>query len=74
MGPKEMRKYCALDEPSQALLKAAMEKFGLSARAYDRVLKVASTIVDLDSERDLKANYIAEAIQYRNLDRNLWRN
>ena len=74
MGPKEMKKYCALDEPSQALLKAAMEKFGLSARAYDRILKVARTISDLDGERDIKANYIAEAIQYRNLDRNLWRN
>jgi magnesium chelatase family protein len=74
MGPKEIRRYCALDEPSQALLKAAMEKFGLSARAYDRILKVARTIADLDGEDTIKPNYVAEAIQYRNLDRNLWRN
>jgi magnesium chelatase family protein len=74
MGPKEIRKYCALDEPSQALLKAAMEKFGLSARAYDRILKVSRTIADLDGEEDIRPNYVAEAIQYRNLDRNLWRN
>jgi magnesium chelatase family protein len=73
MGPKEIRKYCALDEPSQALLKAAMEKFGLSARAYDRILKVSRTIADLDGEEDIRPNYVAEAIQYRNLDRNLWR-
>jgi magnesium chelatase family protein len=69
-----LRKYCALDEPSQALLKNAMEKFGLSARAYDRILKVARTIADLDSEENLKHGYIAEAIQYRNLDRSVWRN
>ncbi len=73
MGPREMRKYCALDEPSQALLKAAMEKFGLSARAYDRILKVARTISDLDGEEHLRPSHLAEAIGYRNLDRNLWR-
>jgi magnesium chelatase family protein len=74
MGPREIRKYCGLDEPSQALLKAAMEKFGLSARAYDRILKVSRTIADLDGVDDIRPNYVAEAIQYRNLDRNLWRN
>jgi len=74
MGPKELRKYCILDEPSQALLKAAMEKFGLSARAYDRILKVTRTIADLDGEDAIRPAIVAEAIQYRNLDRNLWRN
>jgi magnesium chelatase family protein len=74
MSTKQMKRYCALDEPSQALLKAAMERFGLSARAYDRILKVARTIADLDGEDNIKPNYIAEAIQYRNLDRNIWKN
>jgi magnesium chelatase family protein len=74
MATIQLRKYCPLDEPSQALLKAAMEKFGMSARAYDRILKVARTIGDLDNEENLRPSYIAEAIQYRNLDRSVWRN
>ena len=74
MSTAQMRKYCMLDGPSQDLLKAAMERFGLSARAYDRILKVARTIADLDGETDIKASYIAESIQYRNLDRSVWRN
>ena len=74
MGTSQLRKYCVLDEPSQTLLKNAMEKFGLSARAYDRILKVARTIADLDAEESIKPSYIAEAIQYRNLDRSVWHN
>ncbi|HUO58795.1 MAG TPA: YifB family Mg chelatase-like AAA ATPase [bacterium] len=74
MGTNQLRKYCALDGPSQSLLRDAMEKFGLSARAYDRILKVARTIADLDGEENLKPSFIAEAIQYRNLDRSVWRN
>ncbi|HXL72368.1 MAG TPA: ATP-binding protein, partial [bacterium] len=74
MNTAQLRKYCRLDEPSQALLKTAMEKFGLSARAYDRILKVARTIADLDREENLIPSYIAEAIQYRNMDRSVWRN
>ncbi len=73
MNTSHLRKYCGLDEPSQTLLKTAMERFGLSARAYDRILKVARTIADLDHEENLKPSYIAEAIQYRNLDRSVWR-
>ncbi len=74
MTTQHLRRFCALDEPSQSLLKAAMEKFGLSARAYDRILKVARTIADLDGEEAIKPSYVAEAIQYRNLDRSVWRN
>jgi magnesium chelatase family protein len=73
MNTAQLRKYCQLDEPSQTLLKTAMEKFGLSARAYDRILKVSRTIADLDGETPLKPSYIAEAIQYRNMDRSVWR-
>ena len=74
MSSTHLRKYCLLDGPSQDLLRAAMEKFGLSARAYDRILKVARTIADLDGEEAINSSYIAESIQYRNLDRSVWRN
>ena len=74
MSTSHLRKHCGLDGPSQSLLKSAMEKFGLSARAYDRILKVARTIADLDGEENLMPSFIAEAIQYRNLDRSVWRN
>jgi magnesium chelatase family protein len=74
MSSNQMRKYCVLDGPSQDLLRGAMERFGLSARAYDRILKVARTIADLDGQENIQASYVAEAIQYRNLDRSVWRN
>jgi len=73
MTTQHLREWCRLEPSAQELLKAAMERFGLSARAYDRVLKVSRTIADLDGEKDLKASYVAEAIQYRNLDRGAWR-
>ena len=73
MTTLHLRKFCHLDEASQSLLKNAMEKFGLSARAYDRILKVARTIADLDGRDALQSSDIAEAIQYRNLDRSVWR-
>ncbi|HET7626381.1 MAG TPA: YifB family Mg chelatase-like AAA ATPase [Verrucomicrobiae bacterium] len=72
MGARELKTYCALDETAMELLKFAMTDMNLSARAYDRILKVARTIADLaDSERVLD-NHVSEAIQYRSLDRQLW--
>ena len=72
MGTKEIEKYCELDEISQGLIKTAMEKLNLSARAYDRILKVARTIADLELQEKLNSAHIAEAIQYRSLDREFW--
>jgi magnesium chelatase family protein len=72
MDTKQIQSYCKLDEESQKLLKTAMEKLDLSARAYDRILKVARTISDLDNTEDINSAHIAEAIQYRSLDRESW--
>ena len=67
-----MEKYYELDETSQNLIKTAMEKLNLSARAYDRILKVARTIADLELHDTVNSSHIAEAIQYRSLDREFW--
>lgn len=67
-----LREHCVLNDESLELLKKAMDKLNLSARAYDRILKVARTIADLESSQNIKANHIAEAIQYRSLDREGW--
>lgn len=72
MGPKEIRAYCSPSEPVKALLRAAIQQLGLSARAYDRLLKVARTIADLGGEEDIQTAHVAEAIQYRSLDRKFW--
>ncbi len=72
MNSKEIRSFCKLDDTSLNLLKNAMEKLNLSARAYDRILKVARTIADLEGVPDIKSNHISEAIQYRSLDRDGW--
>ena len=73
MGSKEVRKYCKLDQAGEELLKMAMNKLGLSARAYDRILKVSRTIADIDNSESILPQHISEAIQYRSLDRELWR-
>ena len=71
MQSKEIREYCVLDDAGQELLKVAISKLGLSARAYDRILKVSRTIADLGGCDDIRPEHIGEAIQYRSLDRNL---
>lgn len=72
MNTKMARKVCGIDENGQKMMKKAMNSLGLSARAYDRILKVARTIADLDFSEQIKSNHIAEAIQYRTLDREGW--
>ncbi len=72
MNVKQIRKYCELNETSKDLLKNAMDSLNLSARAYDRILKVARTIADLTCEESISPDHIAEAIQYRSLDREGW--
>ncbi|MBA3705054.1 MAG: YifB family Mg chelatase-like AAA ATPase [Bacteroidetes bacterium] len=72
MSSKQLRDICKIDETGNQLLKTAMEKLGLSARAYDRILKVARTIADLDESENIETGHLAEAIQYRSLDREGW--
>jgi magnesium chelatase family protein len=69
MKPRHIRKYCRIDEACQSLMEKAMNKLGLSARAYNRVLKVARTIADLEGAETISSQHISEAIQYRSLDR-----
>jgi magnesium chelatase family protein len=72
MESKEIQEFCRLDQAGEELLKMAINKLGLSARAYDRILKVARTIADLGGSANVLPSHISEAIQYRSLDRNLW--
>ena len=72
MTTRQLRKYCALDAEGRALLQTAMDELGLSARAHDRILRVARTIADLEGSADIQAAHVVEAISYRSLDRKLW--
>jgi magnesium chelatase family protein len=72
MNHRQLRHHATIDEPTQNILKAAMSDLGLSARAHDKVLRVARTIADLEGATNIAANHLSEAINYRMLDRNLW--
>jgi magnesium chelatase family protein len=72
MGARELKAFCELDEPTRDLLKHAMTEYNLSARAYDRILKVARTIADLRGGEKISGDDVSEAIQFRTLDRQLW--
>lgn len=73
MNSRQIRRFCEVDADSDSLLERAMEKLGLSARAHSRILKIARTIADLEGRADIKADHIAEALQYRSLDRRMLR-
>ncbi len=73
MRPREIRQHCALGSHSAALLQSAVQSLNLSARAYDRILKVARTIADLEEAAQIEAPHLQEAISYRSLDREIWK-
>jgi magnesium chelatase family protein len=72
MTSKQLRRFCILDQEGKDLLQTAMENLGLSARAHDRILRMARTIADLEGTDNLKVGHVSEAINYRSLDRKLW--
>ncbi len=72
MGPRQIRDFCKLNDSSKSLLKTAMERLNLSARAYDRILKVSRSIADLENSENIQEDHLSEAIQYRSLDREGW--
>ncbi|MEJ7713745.1 MAG: hypothetical protein WKF84_28840 [Pyrinomonadaceae bacterium] len=72
MSPRMIRTYCPMDAPTEKMLEAAMGRLGLSARAFDRILKVSRTIADLEGSNDIRQTHVAEAVGYRSLDRTYW--
>jgi magnesium chelatase family protein len=72
MAPRQIRKFCQLEPDAESLLKSAMDEMGLSARAHDKILRVARTIADLDASPKIMAHHLSEAINYRTLDRTYW--
>jgi magnesium chelatase family protein len=72
MNSKALRAHCQLDEAGEGMLRMAMQELNLSARAYDRILKLGRTIADLAGVEQISAEHVGEAIQYRTMDRNLW--
>ena len=74
MRPKMTKDNCLLTKEANDLLKAAFEKLDLYARAYDKILRISRTIADLEGSENVEVNHVAEAVQYRSLDRKYWRN
>ncbi len=72
MSSAQTRQFCRLTDDASFLLKKAFEQLGLSARAYDKVLRVARTIADMEEKEEIEQEHIAEAVQYRSLDRKFW--
>ena len=72
MTPRLIRRFCRIDAESETMLERAMLRLGLSARAYDRILKVSRTIADLENSADIQSAHVAEAVHYRSLDRTYW--
>jgi magnesium chelatase family protein len=72
MGAREIKEFCRVKDDVKNLLRAAIQQLGLSGRAYDRILKVSRTVADLAGCEDIQVPHVAEAIQYRSLDRKMW--
>jgi magnesium chelatase family protein len=73
MTTKTIKKHCVLDSQAEGLLHQAMTELDISARGYNKILKISRTIADLDNSKDVQMAHISEAVQYRNLDRDLWK-